>query len=89
MTTPDELRRLRWHCRRGMKELDLVMLRVLNAVVAGGKADELAAFQRLLATEDPEIWRWVIGKEVAPDPDIRRLLAVACDAAHAANAGGH
>ncbi len=88
MTTSDELRRLRWHCRRGMKELDLVMLRVLDAVAASGNPGELAAFQRLLATEDPEIWRWVIGKEVAPDPEIRRLLATACDAARAANAAG-
>ncbi len=87
MTTPDELRRLRWHCRRGMKELDLVMLRILDAVVASASATDLAAFQRLLAIEDPEIWRWVIGKELAPDPEIRRLIAVACDAARAANAG--
>lgn len=89
MTNPDELRRLRWHCRRGMKELDLVMLRVLDAVIASGNPDELAAFKRLLATEDPEIWRWVIGRDIAPDPEIRQLLATACDAARAANSAGH
>ena len=81
MTDTDELRRLRWRARRGMKELDLVMLRILDAVTASGNAGDLDAFRRLLAVEDPEIWRWVIGKEVPADADFGRLINAARDAA--------
>lgn len=83
MIDTDELRRLRWRSRRGMKELDLVMLRILDAVTASGSASDLDAFRRLLEVEDPEIWRWVIGKDAPADADFGRLIGAACDAASA------
>jgi antitoxin CptB len=81
MTDTDELRRLRWRARRGMKELDLVMLRILDAVSASGNAGDLDVFRRLLEVEDPELWRWVIGKDTPADADFGRLIGAARDAA--------
>ncbi len=52
--------RLRWRCRRGMKELDLLLTRWLDqrwtAAGAGARAD----FARLLDCQDPELAAWLL-----------------------------
>jgi antitoxin CptB len=76
-----ELRRLRWRCRRGMRELDQLMLRYLDRCWAQAEAAERAHFTRLLATEDDQLWRWCMGREVCGDPELdavlTRILALA------------
>jgi antitoxin CptB len=69
-----ELRRLRWRCRRGMRELDQLMLRYLDRCWAQANGDERAHFERLLATEDDQLWRWCMGRESCSDPDLDAIL---------------
>ena len=69
-----ELRRLRWRCRRGMRELDQLMLRYLDCRWAQAPAAERADFERLLEVEDDRLWRWVMGREAVQDPDLARIL---------------
>jgi antitoxin CptB len=61
-----ELRRLEWRCRRGMKELDLLLLRYLRG--APVTSDERAAFAEFLELPDPVIARYLIGGDVPEDP---------------------
>jgi len=80
LTTEDaELRRLRWRCRRGMRELDQLMLRYLDHHWSTAAPNARAEFERLLATEDDRLWRWCMGREVCDDPGLndilRRILA--------------
>ncbi len=76
-----ELRRLRWRCRRGMRELDQLMLRYLEGHWPSATPTERADFERLLDTEDDRLWRWCMGREACDDPALdailRRLLAAA------------
>jgi antitoxin CptB len=82
--TPDdsdaELRRLRWRCRRGMRELDQLMLRYLDRRWGEAPDTERAEFERLLACEDDRLWRWFMGREAVADPGlddvVRRILAL-------------
>ena len=53
--------RLRWRCRRGMKELDVVLGEFLENVYDSVDADTQAAFQRLLDLEDPELHACLLG----------------------------
>jgi antitoxin CptB len=69
-----ELRRLRWRCRRGMRELDQLMLRYLDRRWATAPASERAAFERLLDCEDDRLWRWMMGRESIEDADLRALV---------------
>ncbi|MFN7294440.1 MAG: succinate dehydrogenase assembly factor 2, partial [Lysobacteraceae bacterium] len=48
---PVELRRLRWRCRRGMRELDQLMERFLDRAWATSSDPDRALFLRLLDTE--------------------------------------
>jgi len=67
--------RLVWRCRRGMKELDLVLLRYLRTGWPQAGATDRAAFERLLELPDPLIAAYVLGREAAPDPELARLVA--------------
>ena len=75
---PDDetLRRLRWHCRRGTKELDLLLLRYVDQVYPGADAAVRHDFERLLESQDPELAGWLYGRDEAADPALRALVAV-------------
>jgi antitoxin CptB len=78
MIPPDdaaELRRLRWRCRRGMRELDQLMLRYLDQRWAQASESERALFERLLDTEDDRLWRWFMGREAIADAALEALVA--------------
>lgn len=67
-------KRLRWRCRRGMRELDQLMLRYLDQRWAGADSEERATFERLLDTEDDQLWRWCMGREVCTDKPLNDIL---------------
>lgn len=61
-------RKLEWRCRRGMKELDLLLLRYLRERHSRACHDERAAFEEFLELPDPEIARYLIAGDVPDDP---------------------
>lgn len=69
-----ERQRLRWRCRRGMRELDQLCLRYLDRVWADATADERQTFERLLACEDDRLWRWFLGYEAPDDTKLHALV---------------
>jgi len=75
-----ERRRLRWRCRRGMRELDQLMERFLDRCWATSSEPERALFRQLLDSEDDILWRWCMGRERPEDADlagfIDRLLSL-------------
>jgi antitoxin CptB len=66
--------RLAWRCRRGMKELDLVLTRYLRERWPAAGADERLQFERILELPDPELAACLMGRESAPDPQMQALL---------------
>ena len=69
-----ELRRLRWRCRRGMRELDQLLERYLDRRWALASEPERGTFLRLLDCEDDRLWRWVLGHERADDAELQSLV---------------
>lgn len=63
-----ELRKLEWRCRRGMKELDLLLVRYVRERLALAASDERAAFADFLELPDPDIARYLIAGDVPDDP---------------------
>ncbi len=74
--TPTELNRLRWRCRRGMLENDLILARFLEARGAGLSEGEVAALDRLLDLADNELWDLLAGRIEPDDPALAPLVAV-------------
>lgn len=76
MNTSDELefKRLRWRCRRGMRELDQLLGRYLDREWRQASEPQRGVFLRLLETEDDKLWHWFMGHETAPDADTAQLV---------------
>jgi len=68
------LDRIRWRCRRGLLELDLVLNAFAGAELDGLSAAELSAFVRLLEAADNDLWDWVSARSDPPDADLADLV---------------
>jgi antitoxin CptB len=56
-----ELRRLRWRCRRGLLELDVLLSNFLEQGYPDLSPEEQANFARLIeTTDDAELMRWLV-----------------------------
>lgn len=71
---PAELGRLRWRCRRGMRELDVLMMRFLEQDFPRATPAERAAFSELLDRQDPEIYALLLGRLQPEDEALVRVL---------------
>ena len=74
MASRVELNRLRWRCRRGMLENDLVLARFLEARGDGISEEEIAALDRLLELSDSELWDLLSGRQETADGVVAPLL---------------
>ena len=79
-----ELDRMRWRCRRGMLELDLVLGEFTREALERMSAQELATFEQLLDASDNDLWDWICARSEPADPGlaglVRRLRAIRCPA---------
>ena len=74
-TPAEEVPRLKWLCRRGVKELDIIMSHYLEYSFLDAPASEQKAFRELLQIEDPILFQLVVGSEKSPDTEQDKLLA--------------
>jgi antitoxin CptB len=70
-----QIRRLRWRCRRGLKELDVLLERFVRTRLPGASPPERAAFEELLALPDPDLAGYLLGEEVPRQPAMAQLVA--------------
>lgn len=73
---PSELNRLRWKCRRGMKELDTLLLYYLEQHYLDSSETQKKAFEILLDMQDPELYFLVLGKTSNNDKDISAIVSI-------------
>ena len=66
--------RLRWRCRRGRLENDLILTRFLDARGEAITEDEVAALDRLLDLSDNELWDLLSGRAEPADASMRPLV---------------
>ena len=70
---------LRWRCRRGMKELDLLLLKYADGRYSAADEAERRAFRQLLSMPDPEIMALLTGRSTTDDERladvVERLLS--------------
>lgn len=65
---------LRWQCRRGMRELDILLERWL-ALHYGQQDDaQKSAFRRLLTLPDPDLARYLLAGEKPEEPELARVV---------------
>lgn len=71
--------RLFWGSRRGMLELDLVLLPFIeNVYPTLDEADQLL-YQRLLEEQDQDMFAWFLKRQDPQDPDLLRIVQIIRD----------
>ena len=64
---------LRWQCRRGMRELDQLLVRYLDTHFEAASDTEKSAFQALLTLPDPELAGYLLGQQ-SPPPELASVI---------------
>jgi antitoxin CptB len=73
VSDPNRLARIRWRCRRGLLENDLILTRFLDANGATLTEEQIAMLDKLLALTDNELWDLIAGR-TEPDASVRPLV---------------
>lgn len=68
------LRKVRWKCRRGMRELDRIMERYLDARWSEAPTAERDEFLSLLDVQDDKLFQWFMGYEPCTDERYRNII---------------
>jgi len=70
-----EKSRIRWLCRRGMKELDVLLERFMASAYDELNAEERQAFAALLEREDPDLYALLVQQMQPADALQARIIA--------------
>ena len=71
---------LLWRCRRGIREMDILLQRFIEKDYDGLSNEEKAGFERLLEQQDLDILDWVMDKSTPPTEEFTRLTRLIRDA---------
>ena len=71
-----EIDRVRWRCRRGLLELDVVLGRFLDRHFETLSSQQRTALNRLLDFPDNDLWDFLSGKQPPPDPDTAGIISL-------------
>ncbi len=67
-------KKLKWRCRRGMKELDILLSCYINKYYSDAKTEEQQYFEKLLELQDPELYSLFTGREIIKNTDMQLLV---------------
>ena len=69
-----EERKIKWKCRRGMLELDILLDRFYENQFLTLETKEKKLFNRLLDEPDPVLYDWLFGRKISSDPQLQCLV---------------
>ncbi len=66
--------RIKWACRRGMLELDVILMPFFEACFDTLSVEEKGDFITLLEADDPDLFAWLMGYVRCQDPTLSRMV---------------
>ncbi|MEY3659268.1 MAG: hypothetical protein RLZZ169_93 [Pseudomonadota bacterium] len=69
--TPEDLKRLAWHSRRGMWEVDIILGSFVDKCLHSASEADLQLYRDLLAEEDQDLFLWLTRRAVAPTKNLQ------------------
>ena len=79
MEESTEFNRVRWHSRRGMLELDLVLEPFVEQRYSGLSEHQQRLYRRLLECEDQDLYSWFLGRVRPGDAELAEIVDVVLD----------
>ena len=71
---PIYLARMRWQCRRGMRELDVLLMRYFEEHYPHATPTQQQSFAALLELQDPVILAYLTGAATPDQPEIADVI---------------
>lgn len=68
--------KLFWASRRGMLELDLVLLPFVEKVYPTLEQEDKERYWKLLDQEDQDLFAWFLRRNDPEDPELRRIVDI-------------
>jgi len=68
------LSRLRWRCRRGMRELDSLFTGFVDRHWDSLAEPDRQRFEAMLELPDPQLYGWMLGRDCPEDPALADLV---------------
>ena len=74
MTDEIQAKRVVWHSRRGMLELDVLLLPFAEQKYRELSDDDQALYRQLLDCEDPDLFTWFLEHQIPDDAGLARMV---------------
>ncbi len=74
MYKPEERARIKWACRRGMLELDVVIMPFYEECFDSLSESEQQDFVALLECDDPDLFNWVMRNGTSSDKRLANMI---------------
>ena len=75
MSAPDS-KKLRWQCRRGMLELDVILIPFLEQHFESLEIELQNNFELLLNEADPDLYTWIMGYGECENKSLSAIVEV-------------
>lgn len=79
MAEQSELNRLFWQSRRGMLELDVLLVPFVKEVYPGLDEEDQHRYRKLLSCEDQDMFGWFMERTESEDPELQRMVRIILD----------
>lgn len=70
-----KMKKLQWQCRRGMLELDVILIPFLETHFSALGTESQALFEELLTQPDPDLYTWIMGYGKCEFENLRPIIA--------------
>ncbi|GGE68284.1 hypothetical protein GCM10011533_20820 [Streptosporangium jomthongense] len=71
-----DFNRLWWHSRRGMLELDVLLIPFLEQAYRDLDAEDQERYKKLLSCEDTDMFEWFMQRSRPDDADLQRIVDI-------------
>jgi antitoxin CptB len=71
-----ERSKLFWRCRRGIREMDIVLQAFLNESYDSLSESDKSIFSQLLDEADLDILNWIMGKDTPESDDLKKMISL-------------
>ena len=69
-----KMKKLQWQCRRGMLELDVILIPFLEKHFCALEQESQLLFEELLNQADPDLYTWIMGYGECEQQSLRPII---------------
>jgi antitoxin CptB len=74
MSLQKDKARIKWACRRGMLELDVLFIPFVDEAYENLSDQQRITFERLLEADDPDLFAWFMGHQECKDGALNDMV---------------